>query len=196
MAMCSIFGPYLGLLPHVISFLSTFCSALLALIWKEIHACTLQGNLHISFSTSILSVRQATNDKLLDIPYVHVDRYENINYTTCRPDDNQKACDALVYDSLIRGLQVAGLWPRKEPEEIHVSYMHPHSIPRKSLPRPIPSLVTYTIIMRLTGTTTRAVSIISTSKYVQHFQASHIPSSTRTTDIWKCKRPQTPSVSQ
>ena len=81
----------------------------------------LQGNLHISFLENISAVRQATIDKLLDIPYAHVDRYENANDIICRRKSRQKDCDALVYGSLIRGLQIAGLWPRKKPEEIHIS---------------------------------------------------------------------------
>ncbi|KAL7269957.1 hypothetical protein RUND412_007345 [Rhizina undulata] len=69
----------------------------------------------------ILAVRLATIDKLLDIPYVRIDRYENTKNTICQQRYNQKACDALVYGSLIRGLQIAGFWPRKKPEETHVS---------------------------------------------------------------------------
>ena len=45
----------------------------------------------------------------------------------------------------------------------------------------------------VTVSTARVVPIISSSKYVQHFQVSHLPSLTRTTDTWKRKRPQNPS---
>ncbi|KAF8855126.1 hypothetical protein BDZ45DRAFT_805227 [Acephala macrosclerotiorum] len=69
----------------------------------------------------ILDVRQATIDKLLGIPYAHVDRYENTNDIICKRKHGRKACDALAYGSLVRGLQIAGLWPRKKPEEIHIS---------------------------------------------------------------------------
>lgn len=73
------------------------------------------------FLEHVLAVRQATIDKLLDIPYAHVESYESSNDVVCQRRSEQKVCDALVYGSLIRGLQIAGLWPRKKPEEIHVS---------------------------------------------------------------------------
>ena len=49
---------------------------------------------YIILLENILAVRQATIDKLLDILYARVDRYENINNIICQQGDGRNACDA------------------------------------------------------------------------------------------------------
>ncbi|MCJ1368297.1 hypothetical protein MMC16_007439 [Acarospora aff. strigata] len=68
---------------------------------------------------SILDIRQATVKALLNVLYDYVDRFESNKETICR--ENSKECDALVYGSLLRGLQEADLWPRKSSKTVHIS---------------------------------------------------------------------------
>lgn len=67
-----------------------------------------------------MSIRHDTIQGLLKVPYDYVSRFE-------RDKDNRicksklKQCDAIVYGSLLIGLQHFGLWPRQSPDTIHIS---------------------------------------------------------------------------
>lgn len=71
---------------------------------------------------SILDIRHLCIYKLLDIPYSKIDEFgqlDRVSGSVCRY--NSLACDAMTYGSLALGLYRIGLWPRKTPEEIHLS---------------------------------------------------------------------------
>jgi hypothetical protein len=73
---------------------------------------------------SILAIRHDVIDKLLNIYYSRIDSFrllDNINATACSDDSQQKKCDAIIYGSLVLGLQRIGLWPRKSADKIHSS---------------------------------------------------------------------------
>lgn len=67
-----------------------------------------------------MSIRHATIKDLLKIPYHSIDRFKrNKDSVYCKA--NNKKCDAMVYGSLLMGLQEFGLWPRQSPDTINIS---------------------------------------------------------------------------
>jgi hypothetical protein len=69
----------------------------------------------------ILEVREETISNLLELPYGRLDQYETTITSICRQPGSREGCDAAIYGSIARGLQKAGLWPRKRTGEIHMS---------------------------------------------------------------------------
>jgi hypothetical protein len=69
----------------------------------------------------IQEVREETIKNLLDLPYGILDQYESTIAGICCQRAGREGCDAAVYGSIARGLQKAGLWPRKRAKDIHMS---------------------------------------------------------------------------
>ena len=67
----------------------------------------------------IQEVREEIIKKLLDLPYGILDQYESTIAGICC--EGREGCDAAVYGSIARGLQKAGIWPRKRAKDIHMS---------------------------------------------------------------------------
>ncbi|KUJ06370.1 uncharacterized protein LY89DRAFT_790538 [Mollisia scopiformis] len=77
---------------------------------------------------SILSCRIKVIASLLQIPYQVLDRYEVIyrgnslsrrrKNTICAEKKSTNCCDAIVYGSVVLGLQSVGLFPRKLPQDL------------------------------------------------------------------------------
>jgi hypothetical protein len=70
---------------------------------------------------NILAIRLETIRKLLDIPYSLVAKFKNNKHELCQvrwccPD--RPACGALMYESVLRGLEKRKLWPLKDPKQI------------------------------------------------------------------------------
>jgi hypothetical protein len=70
------------------------------------------------FTDQIRSQRLKVVQNLINIPYKLVDKFESTRSTLCRQNSYKVECDAMIYGSLVRGLQVALLWPRKKPQDI------------------------------------------------------------------------------
>ncbi|CZR66909.1 uncharacterized protein PAC_16810 [Phialocephala subalpina] len=69
----------------------------------------------------IQEVRKELIKNLLEVPYSRLDRYESTVASICSRPGNREGCDAAIYGSIARGVQKAGLWPRKQAEDIHMS---------------------------------------------------------------------------
>lgn len=71
---------------------------------------------------SILDIRQKTIDNRLWIPYDRVSKYDNPIETICHCSYGRaKECDAIIFDSILLGLQMSGLWPEKHATEVKLS---------------------------------------------------------------------------
>lgn len=68
---------------------------------------------------SICAIRLNIIKELLEIPYTTVRQLLSARSPRCRRGDD--ACDSLIYGSIIRGLERANLWPRKQPEDIRMN---------------------------------------------------------------------------
>ena len=69
----------------------------------------------------IQEVREETIKNLLKVPYSRLDQYESTISGICCQPGNREGCDAAIYGSIARGVQKAGLWPRKRAGDIHIS---------------------------------------------------------------------------
>jgi hypothetical protein len=69
---------------------------------------------------NILAIRLEVIEKLFDLPYSQVTRFENNSNVLCQQGSNP-ACDAIIYGSLLRSLQRVDLWPRKDPKVLRTS---------------------------------------------------------------------------
>jgi hypothetical protein len=85
----------------------------------------LLGQPHSNFhlAENILAIRNATITKLLNIPYTILDRYGNSHgIYLCQELFEKKACDSIIYGSLLLGLQTRGLWPPKTAKDIDADF--------------------------------------------------------------------------
>jgi hypothetical protein len=72
---------------------------------------------------NILAIRNETITKLLNIPYTVIDRYSNSHgIYLCQELFEKKACDSIIYGSLLLGLQNLGLWPPKTAKNIDTDF--------------------------------------------------------------------------
>lgn len=69
----------------------------------------------------IQEVREETIKNLLEVPYRRLDQYESTIAGICCQPGNREGCDAAIYGSIARGVQKAGLWPRKRAGDVHIS---------------------------------------------------------------------------
>jgi len=70
------------------------------------------------FVDKILELRLATIEKLLEIPYALVARYETKHSTFCKATYDKRHCDRISYGSLMKDLQNADIWPRPKAGQI------------------------------------------------------------------------------
>lgn len=59
-----------------------------------------------------MTIRCATLQKLIDLPYMHLAKYTFGTPDTCLLATNKASCKAMIYGSLTHGLQEQGLWPQ------------------------------------------------------------------------------------
>ena len=69
----------------------------------------------------IQEVREETTKNLLGLPYRILDQYESTIASIYYQRAGREGCDNAVYGSIARGLQKAGLWPRKRAKDIRIS---------------------------------------------------------------------------
>lgn len=62
---------------------------------------------------SVLAIRVAIIQRLLDLVYHEVDKYMHGNTTVCKCSKDQEACGAAKYGRLVLALGRSGLWPRQ-----------------------------------------------------------------------------------
>lgn len=68
-----------------------------------------------------MSIRHDTIDELLKLPYEYIDLFDRSMDSVCVQVYFSRECDAMVYGSLLRGLQEFDLWPRKSADTIKIS---------------------------------------------------------------------------
>ncbi len=73
----------------------------------------------IDASDKILSIRQATLEKLLDLVHDSIKKYINSQGPLC--EHKSQDCHDCTLGSLIRNVRRCGFWPRRSAREIHVS---------------------------------------------------------------------------
>jgi len=66
-----------------------------------------------------MSLRQTAIENLLDIPRRRIKTYMDNKTTMCRY--SRPGCDAIIYGSLLRGLDLHDLHPDMKPEEVRLS---------------------------------------------------------------------------
>ncbi|PVH77245.1 hypothetical protein DL98DRAFT_591492 [Cadophora sp. DSE1049] len=71
---------------------------------------------------NIMSIRADTVQGILDLVYVEVEKYSRLNCAdTILCKSGRMSCDAMVYGSLLNGLQQRGLWPAIEASQLILS---------------------------------------------------------------------------
>jgi hypothetical protein len=66
-----------------------------------------------------MSLRRTAIENMLDIPRRRIETYTDNKATMCRY--GRPGCDAIIYGSLLRGLDIHGLHPDMKPEDVHLS---------------------------------------------------------------------------
>jgi hypothetical protein len=70
---------------------------------------------------NILKIRIATIDRLLQLPYKCIGRYEMNKAKSCKKSNSRESCDAMSYGYILKSVENADLWPRRKAQDIRTS---------------------------------------------------------------------------